>query len=268
YQHWCPDDDTIGNAARDACAAMIWQMYVACALDDHGFALERAKSFGPDTVFKLAGIRHWVEAVVAQPGKGTNAAKVPTPAEDIEFHYDMDQQAVLLRYRSVIEDKHKKYLRYLDARVVKPEEPYVIAINGGSLLFPESDDRVPNIVRAVFPVNEVVYRVPLRAGAPVTPHYGYRPALEKKNDKGEPATVATTVFLDPNYSGISGILFSPSAIWNTPEETRDHLLFVHNPKATNPIPLGTFSFGREYWMEVQRKNLCCEHWVSGKRTSG
>lgn len=264
YSRICPDDDTIGNAARDACHAMTWQMYLSCVLEDHGLLVQSATSHGPDIPLEHSNKRHWVEAVVALPGGGVDAAR---PANEqfkgIQVSYGMDQNAVILRYRNSIEEKHRKLACYLQSGVVSSDEPFVIAINGGALLFPESDNRLPNIVRAVLPIGKQTYLVPLDGTGRATTQYPYSPSVQKQSGRA----VATTVFLDPAYNGISGVFFSPAAIWNAPEQAGTELIFVHNPNASNAIPLGTFRFGREYWLDVHRSEMNWEHWKDGKRSS-
>lgn len=179
----------------------------------------------------------------------------------------MDQTAVLLRYRNSFDEKHRKLLGYLRDGVVTNDEPFVIAINGGLLRFPESDAHMPNIVRAFLPIGQREYQAPFSAEGvsdEFRVHYPYQPLLEKKN-KG---TVPTTVFTDPENAGVSGVLFSPSAIWNAPAVAGSETVFLHNPHARNPLPRGTLKFGREYWIDLVASEVQWEVWKDGKPTSG
>jgi hypothetical protein len=60
--------------------------------------------------------------------------------------------------------------------------------------------------------------------------------------------VQTDVFLDSTYSRLSAVLFSNAYALELPRPTGTEVVFVHNPKAQNPIERGILKGGREYWL--------------------
>lgn len=79
----------------------------------------------------------------------------------------------------------------------------------------------------------------------VDSYYCLRESIEKKSGK----TVSTNVFLDLKHADISGVLYSSVDALNRPKVLGNDFIFVHNPLARNPLPLGFFAFGIEYWKD-------------------
>ncbi|HEX9870723.1 MAG TPA: hypothetical protein VGC99_19435, partial [Candidatus Tectomicrobia bacterium] len=73
----------------------------------------------------------------------------------------------------------------------------------------------------------------------------FRDSIEKKS--GE--IVSTNVFLDPEYASMSAVLYSSVDALNRPKVLGSDFILVHNPLARNPLPLGFFAFGVEYWKD-------------------
>ncbi len=60
------------------------------------------------------------------------------------------------------------------------------------------------------------------------------------------SSIETDLFLNPDYQGLSGIIYSQKDLFNLPSQMGDEFIFVHNPLAKNPIPDEYFKFGVEY----------------------
>ncbi|MGD2027821.1 MAG: hypothetical protein PVI99_08395 [Anaerolineales bacterium] len=65
--------------------------------------------------------------------------------------------------------------------------------------------------------------------------------------KNSGSDVSTHSFPNPEYSNISGILYSTATLWNLPQFTGQDFLFVNNSVATNPIEIGMWNVKYEYY---------------------
>jgi type I restriction enzyme S subunit len=61
--------------------------------------------------------------------------------------------------------------------------------------------------------------------------------------------VSTDSLLNPNYSGVSGVLHSAVDPMNRPAIMGEDFWFLHNPKAAQPIDLSVFSWCRQYVLD-------------------
>ncbi|MBK7582070.1 MAG: hypothetical protein IPI67_17920 [Myxococcales bacterium] len=84
--------------------------------------------------------------------------------------------------------------------------------------------------------------VPTDGSGAVETGFLNRPTVAKKSG----AVVGARLFCEPQSSGVSGVLFSDIGIWNAPREIGTDLIFVHNPMAAVPLPVGVFGFATEY----------------------
>jgi hypothetical protein len=186
-----------------------------------------------------------IETVAARPGTGADA--VPSPPIGETYHPPFDR--IILRIRNAIAGKFEQRRQWINAGIVQETEPFIIAITTGEMsdsVYPP--DQMSFAERAVFPVDYGAWNVPV--GAPVDGvkfSYGSRPEIQRTSG----ATVSTTVFMDPAFSAISALAFTPHHAVNYFQlipEGRDVQL-IHNPLASQPIPRGYFGFGTEVWVE-------------------
>jgi hypothetical protein len=133
--------------------AKSWELYLLAVLADAGCALEPAKPEGPDICATIAGKRVWIEAVVPTPGADGSPDRVfqrPTSGSWGGSLYPEAQ--LLLRYRSVLEDKLAKVNGYVAKGLVASNDIVLVAVNQGAILDSDLHDlEVPAIVKAVFP---------------------------------------------------------------------------------------------------------------------
>ncbi|MHC5722025.1 MAG: hypothetical protein ACYTX0_60910, partial [Nostoc sp.] len=67
---------------------------------------------------------------------------------------------IKLRYRSAIEEKYnKKYQRYLLNKIVKPNDCYIIAINGSAIPSARREIEIPRIIRSALPFGNQTLRI-------------------------------------------------------------------------------------------------------------
>jgi hypothetical protein len=220
-----------------------WEMYLAYGLHMQGATLQPTSSTGPDLL--LSGLPHplWVEAISLLKGTGPDQI----PEMDFYVTQNIPSEALILRYRSAIEDKFQKLIYYLKTSVVKELDPYIIAINGRSLPFSIFEPPIPRILYALFPFGDPFITIDRNSLQQVGSGYSYRAKIEKKSG----APVSTTVFRDPVYDRISAVLFCNSNVWNRPPSDAEvglDFTLIHNPMATrNAIPHHWLRCGRECW---------------------
>jgi len=217
----------------------------------------------------MGKIKVWVEATAPRRGTGENA--VPElriykgePETTLEAH-TVPSEEIILRFTNAIDEKIKKYIKYIDKKIISSDDPYIIALNGADIGHEYlEEDRVPRILKAIFPIGD--FSVTLDTSSEKTrvvrSGYLYRPSLTKRSG-GE---VSTAIFLNPDNSGISGLLYSRvhlNALRNftgkfSPSPFGIDFHLIHNPMASNPVPYGWLKIGLEYsWENGQ---LCIKRW--------
>jgi hypothetical protein len=224
-----------------------WEMYLTCTLIERGFEVDCPKP-GPDVRIHTPDGSVWIEAVTPAPGQEGSRDKVPEFSES-EFAYPEKQ--IILRYRTAIEFKHGQYLKYVRDGIVNSHESYVVAVSGSRLSVALNGTSAPDILKAVLPVGMQQIHIRLSDNKCVGTDFTCRRSIEKSN--GSP--VSTDIFLNPVYSGISGVLFSRSDILNPPSVPGMEFIFVHNPTAAYSLPKGWLNFGREYFPEFHGDSL-------------
>ena len=223
-------------------------MYLTCLLLDSGGDVVCPKP-GPDVLLTGPSFRTWIEAVAAGPGDPDKPDSVTDQPCGVAFVYPEGQ--VLLRYRSAIEAKRRKFRHYVDKGIVGGSDRRVIAVSGAGIPLAFLDHDPPDIVKAVLPFGDDYAAIDVATGEVVDTGFTYRPELIKST--GNP--VSTDIFLGPDYADISGVLFSTTNISNPPPSPGEDLVFVHNPRAANPLPDGWLGLGREYGVAVSHERL-------------
>lgn len=253
YEPYCPDAHFLSDA-RCNFFERWWEMYVACTLLDAGFKLERPPPKGPDILTRVNGTRLWIEAVAPGAGKGADAV----PDRDRRgsrrasgwIGHAPSQESLILRCASVLVTKRAKLAEYVAERIVAPEDAVVIAVTlGGVRDAIVSSPELPIMVKAVFGRGKFFVAVSVDGSGIVETGFKYQPEIRKKSG----AAVSTTFFLEEESQKISGILFTNEDFWNAPKALGKDLVFVHNPSATVPLPVGVFPFANEYFVDGEGK---------------
>jgi hypothetical protein len=166
---------------------------------------------------------------------------------------------LLLRYRSVLEEKHKKLETYRTEGIIASSDAVLIAVSQGAIDNSDLEDiEVPALAQAVFPIGEPVMRItPYRKG----PHPVEVPRRELVT-KSNGCPVSTTFFLEPCTAIVSGILFSAQSVGNSCWRSEDSLGLVHRPDATVPLPRGSIPTRCELWVEeevLQHRGRCARY---------
>ena len=220
-----------------------WELYLACTFIDEGFSVESANA-GPDVRITQDGRTVWVEAIAPTRGHGPDA--VPEIVHGVATCVPNEQ--FILRLSAAIMEKFNKYKQYLSNGTVEPNDPYVIAINAYSIPYYLNETNVPRIASAVFPIGDPYVVINRRTLQSVSQGVQYRDGIAKLNG----TVIPTTSFLNEEFSGISGVIYSCTTIWNYPPQLGQIAYFIHNPLAKNHLPRGWLELGTEFWEEGQK----------------
>jgi len=160
---------------------------------------------------------------------------------------DVPEEKILLRIAQALTDKHKQYQKRITDGRVKENEPYVVAINTGTLQHMEN---LPNILKTLFGIGHITLRM-RQNGIPVenpTPYWSRRESITKAN--GE--IVDMTFFEKEEHKGISAVIYSNSTVLNHLLNPSDEdTILVHNPLASNPIPFEEFNFLTQHYVDKE-----------------
>ena len=237
------EPDFLENAKnKDGFHARTWEMYLGCVFLKHGLNLQKkTKIKGPDLHLLWNNHSIWVEATAPESGSGGN--KVP----EYRFNEVSDQpsEQIILRFTSAIQEKFKNFKSYRSKGIINADDFYIIAINGGSIRYSSGAPTLPYVVLSVLPFGNLVFALDKESGKLVNSFHQYRDAVTTA--KGSP--VPTDIFMNKDYAGISGVLYSHMNVVNRPNQIGIEVNIVHNPLAPNKLPLGIFPFGTEWWVE-------------------
>lgn len=215
--------------------ARFWEMDLTVELLNQGLDVSCPKP-GPDVCVTDKEQRIWFEAICPKAGSG--ADEVPSPM--VGGITKVPEEQIKLRYTSAIQEKFNRYESYCEKGTIEKEEPYVIAINSCQIPSAKADWNPPRIVRTVFPIGGDVLKVNRSTGE-TTVGFEFSATIQKSSG----TEIYIQYFINPKYSGISGILFSYSDCCNRPVSQNDWI-FIHNPLARNPISHGLVSCSMEY----------------------
>lgn len=205
---------------------------------------------GPDFLVVENRRKIWIEVICPEP--------IGVPSEWLTIEsgnvVDFPHEQIILRWTSAIKEKAEKLIGstdgsvkgYIEKGIVKPEDAYVIAVNGRQLRkgpFPAlfGISQFPFAVEAVFAVGPYQIQINRNTLEQIDAGYQHRPLISKP--KGAPVPAYT--FLDVRFQPISAIwavdVDGTSVIGNS-----EPMAVIHNPNALNPIPIGLLPAHDEY----------------------
>lgn len=223
-----------------------WEMYIGVALLERGFDLQPRKSLdGPDLHLILDDKDVWIEATA--PGEGVGEDSVPTLDEHSGF-VPVPDDKVILRFTNSVSEKKQRLDHYIGTGIVGLNDAYVIAINGARIEMSLLDGPMPVIVKAVYPIGEHQVIIDTNKMEVIEERYATRRAILKAS--GSP--VSTQSFIDPSYSGVSGVLYARKPIAIHSGDARADFLYIHNHGADNRMEIGWLGAGRECWVEDEQ----------------
>lgn len=220
-----------------------WEMYLGVSFLANGHCIDRGGNEGPEFFVLTTPKKVWVEAIAPSAGEGIDAVPQPNYGAIEAQRVPVDE--VILRLRHAIEEKKKKYVTYVQKGIVAPDDIYIIGINSKRIRTIIPEPELPCIVKSVYPFGNLAVAIDKNTLQIVDSRHEHRDRIQKK--KG--SNVSTSIFLDVEYSGISAVLYSSVDCANKPLTFGEDFVLVHNSAASNKLDLGTFQFGREYWIE-------------------
>ncbi len=198
----------------------------------------------------------WIEAISPTQGNENSTDRVPEIVTGIAQSIDSD--LITLRYTAAIEEKHRKYLGYIESGIIKNNAPYIIALDSSQIPGAISELPMPRIVSSVLSIGSQYVELDRESGGIVGGGYHYKEAVTKKNGSDVPMDM----FLNPDYSGISAVLYSCSDCCNRAEKNGSRYILVHNPLATNPIDIGFLGVGKEAVTTIESETDYSISWVN------
>lgn len=235
--------------------ACISEALVAGKLTQHTFGHRNKIGEGPDFLVMNGEQRVWIEVVCPEP------SGVPTEWLDIQFGTcaAVPHKEILLRWMSAIQAKAEKQIgskdgktkSYLASGITGPGDVYVIAVNGCRLRngpFPGilGISQFPYAAEAVFPIGPFGYQIDKNSLKAVGGGHQYRPFVINKNA----SQVPSESFLDPRYAPISAV-WAIDLNGGLTLGNHEPMVVVHNPLATNPLPVGFLPGDNEYISELK-----------------
>ena len=141
----------------------------------------------------------------------------------------------------------KNILHNLTKGTISSSDAYIIAINSCKIEQAIMEADMPRILKAVLPIGYQQVTISKTPGIEPHWHYQYRDKICRASN----SRVNTDFFFNDDYSGLSGVLYSRTSLFNRPPRMGNNFLFIHNPLARNPIPYGFFKLGIEYSVKVE-----------------
>jgi hypothetical protein len=234
--------------------ACISEALVHQLLIEKTFGDRRHLGKGPDFLIQNGSQRIWIEVTCPEPTDLPENWKNVAWGEASSVPHDL----VLLRWTSAIKAKANALIGdlsrekpgYLQSGIVGQNDSYVIAVNACRLRhgqFPGilGISQFPYAAEATLPIGPYAIQIDRKSLQVVDRGHQYRPFLLNKNN----SEISTKLFFDPQYRGISAIwaldLNGASAIGN-----HEPITLVHNPNASNPLPLGFLPSQNEYTVSM------------------
>jgi len=218
-----------------------WEMYLGCSFLYNNFNLELPNhTGGPDLKINFKNKSLWIEAVTPQKGKGDDKLEELPNMVVVNVPHDK----MILRIQNSIEEKKRKYAKWIDNKVANKNEPFILAINGTNIQYTKDyEDELPLIIRSVSAFGKQYYTFDINTMKVVDSGYKYEDSIKKQSG----TVINKNLLSDKRYSIISAFLYSCVDPLNRPKNMGDDYILLHNPLAQNKLPIGFLKLGREYY---------------------
>jgi len=223
-----------------------WEMYLAVTFMERGLTPSRQGDAGPEFFCRHKRQKIWLEAVAPGPGDGEDRVDEPEPG----VAYIVPIEKILLRFTNALTEKRKKYLVAREKGIIEDQDCYVLAVNSRGIPHAPYGGTLPFFIQAFLPIGDPTLVVDRATGDVKDSYYALRETIVKA--KG--AEVDTTAFFDPQFSFVSAVLHSGVDCVNRPAVLGDDFTVLHNPSATRPLDLATFSWCQQrVWADGELK---------------
>ncbi len=216
-----------------------WVMYIGTVLLDRGLELVRNSGVGPDLQIKWGENGLWIEAVITTPGKD-EAAGGPLPSGDIYTSLDPRVARIVNSFRR----KYRYFKNKYEEKIVKRNEPFIIAING---TYTDTLMGSRAIEAAVFGRGNDL----LKRGIDGKFHGGFYEPREKieirKMGGLAPLKINTDYFCNNSYEEVSAAIYCENHIINSNNFGRkfgENLYTAFNGYAKNKLSPQEFIIGK------------------------
>ena len=203
-----------------------FEMYLTVSFIRNGFNVE-SKDSGPDIRIVVDGKPVWIEAACPTSGQADKEDSVPELIPGVAQTVPFREYA--LRIRSVLEDKQRKYRKYLKEGIVSENDITIVAISACGIPFLQFNMEEA-IARAVYGLGDKYFYID-----DITKQYAGSGRVRKpKIPKSSGSPVDVTPFLDSSMEHISAVISSSANTTTDLREIgRDCVLF-RNPTAASP----------------------------------
>lgn len=222
----------------------VWEAMLYWRFHTQGWSVS-GQGAGPDFRIKTPNGDVLVEATVPSPDG--------LPPEWLQFQpgvvKSMPHEAMLLRWTSKVADKRKKHVEDIAKARVDAATPFVIAINSVRLgYWPEENgiSQWPFAAEATFPIGPWAVPIDPKTREMGTAYQSLRFSIAKRPG----VEIPTGAFLDPEYSCVSALIGCAACYAEEGIAAKfggqPPYFLVHNPLATNPLPIGWLPNAIEY----------------------
>jgi hypothetical protein len=227
-------DKDFRSQLRTQFDARYWEMHLTTSLILAGYEVTCPKP-GPDVGIIDRGQRIWFEATSPNCGEPGKPDHIGPP-----YSGQVPEEKIMLRYLNSISTKYKEqYANWLAKGTVSSKDALVVAINPWAIPFDRTDGDPPRILQAAYTVGKPYAVVDCKTMTGVGSGYEFRDHVKKeKNPSGKGVSVATGVFHDKDYAGLSALLCSRVEVANRPGEMGGDFQLAPNPNAAVPLPEG------------------------------
>lgn len=232
-----------------------------------GFNIIHPSDSGPD--FFIKDIDCWAEVVTARDGKIGNPNSI-LKSENGKIS-DYPKEKVILRLTNSFIKKAKIIKKYIDDGKINSNQKIIICISGGWLnggWNPYPEGGYPQIVEALLPVGNMVYRVDIENNKITDKTFEYREFVNKLKSEGESEEIQTDFFLRKEFNYISAVVYSYANAANpiNINEIGSDFFFIHNPLANNPIPPNSIKCGKEYLVNANENSFTIEPAINHEKS--
>jgi len=244
--------------------ARAWEFHIAAVFSDKGLLLEEKNwEYGPDFCIKLPnGRKLWIEAIACDRGKVDPVGPYPNllPGRIYSFGGNIEDthRPRALRITNAIGTKLEKFSRYLDnpeKSGVRADDCLIIAVNGSAIQ--HHDEPITLFKYSIFGQGpDVLVRV---RGKERFQSGFYKPiaTISKKSGDKEHPIPANFMEMEA-FSKISAVMYCGHTVshsWLNGTEPGDDFLFGYHTRPDNPVPEGTFKFGRGIRKDLERGSI-------------
>lgn len=209
--------------------ARYWEMYLTTSLIDQGYKVTCPKP-GPDVGVLFNGARIWFEATL--PTRGADASPDQVPELQDDAVQTVPNEKMVLRYLNSISEKYNhQYKSWTSKGVISPNDSFIIAVNPRQLGHEYGPGSPPRILQAAFTIGNPYAVLDQKTGRLIKTGYRFREKIEKSSG----TSVQTGVFMQNEYSGLSGLLCSRIDVANQPDKMGADFELAPNPKAKAPL---------------------------------